>query len=242
MGVHFTITPGIENRLLAWNEMARRQPPEEKTSRPCITISREFGCQAYPLAEILHKRLNELAESEEEWIVLDRLLLEKIATESGFAKAELEYITKVNPIFQTLIRSFVGRKHADPFVVFTYIRKTVRYFAKAGNSIIVGRGGACLTQDLPHAFHVRLVAPLSFKLGIIMKNLGLTEEKARAHIEARQFERDEFTRHFTQTDLSNPYLYHLLINQERVTLDQIADIIMEIDKGTLVPKRLDNTV
>ena len=96
MGVHFTITPGIENRLRAWDEMARREPPEKKISRPCITISREFGCQAYPLAEILHKRLNELAEGEEDWIVLDRLLLEKIATESGFAKTELEYVTQVN--------------------------------------------------------------------------------------------------------------------------------------------------
>lgn len=227
MGVHFTITPGIENRLRAWIEIARRQPPEEKTSRPFITISREFGCQAYPLAEILHKRLNELAESEEEWTVLDRLLLEKIAADSGFAKAELEYTTQVNPIFQTLIMTFISQKNTDPFVVFTYIRKAVRYFAKAGNSIIVGRGGVCLTQDLPHALHVRLVAPLSFKLGIIMKNLGLTEEEARAHIKDRQFERDEFTHHFTQIDLSNPHLYHLLINNEKSTLDQIADIIME---------------
>lgn len=227
MGVHFTITPGIENRLRAWDEMARREPPEKKISRPCITISREFGCQAYPLAEILHKRLNELAEGEEDWIVLDRLLMEKIAAESGFAKTELEYVTQVNPTFQTLMMTVVGRKHADPFVVFTYIKKTVRYFAKAGNSIIVGRGGVCLTQDLPHAFHVRLMAPLSFKLGIIMKNLGLTEEEARAHIEARQFERDEFTHHFTKMDLSNPHLYHLLINNEKSTLDQIADIIIE---------------
>lgn len=227
MRTHFTITPGIENRLSAWNEMARRQPLEKKTSRPFVTISREFGCQAYPLAEILHKRLNESAEGEDEWIVLDRLLLEKIAAESGFLKAELEYITQVNPVLQTLVMTFLGRKHSDPFVVFTYIRKTIRYFAKAGNSIIVGRGGVSLTQDLPQAFHVRLVAPLSFKLGIIMKNLGLTEEEAKAHIEARQFERDEFTQHFTQTDLSNPYLYHLLINNEKSSLDQIADIIME---------------
>lgn len=228
MRVHFTITPGIENRLRAWNEIARRKPIEKKLSRPCITISREFGCQAYPLAEILHRRLNELAEGEDEWIVLDRLLLEKIAAESGFAKAELEYITRVNPILQTLVMTFLGQKHADPFVVFTYIRKTVRYFARAGNSIIVGRGGVCLTQDLPNAFHVRLVAPLSFKLEIIMKNLGLTEEEARAHIEARQSERDEFTHHFTQIDLFNPYLYHLLINNEKSPLDHIADIIMEL--------------
>ena len=109
MAIHFTITPGIENRLRAWNEMAQRQP-KEKEALPCITISREFGCQAYPLAEALHKRLNDLAGNEEQWIVLDRLLLEKIAEESGIAKSELQYITRVNPTFQSMITTFVGRE------------------------------------------------------------------------------------------------------------------------------------
>lgn len=227
MAVHFTITPGIENRLRAWYEMARRQPKEKKSLKPCITISREFGCQAYPLAETLHKRLSDLADSEEKWIMLDRLLLEKIAEESGYAKSELEYITHVNPTFQSMITTFMGQEHAEPFTVFFYIRKMVRYFAKAGNSIIVGRGGVCLTQDLPNVFHVRLVASLSFKVGIIMKNLNLTEQEARKHIKPRQFERDEFTRHFTKMDLSNPHLYHLLINNEKFTIGQIADIIIE---------------
>ncbi|MCP4626140.1 MAG: cytidylate kinase-like family protein, partial [bacterium] len=221
MAAHFTITPGIENRLRAWNEMAQRLPKEEKSLNPRITISREFGCQAYPLAETLYKRLSDLADSEEKWIMLDRLLMEKIAEESGIAKSELEYITHVNPTFQSMITTFVGREHAEPFTVFFYIKKTIRYFAKAGNSIIVGRGGVCLTQDLPNVFHVRLVAPFSFKVGIIMKNLKITEKEAKEHIKSRQSERDDFTRRFTKMDLSNPHLYHLLINNEKFTIGQI---------------------
>ncbi len=226
MAPHFTITPGIENRLRAWNEMAQRQPDEKKSLEPCITISREFGCQAYPLAEALHKRLNDLADSEEKWIILDRLLLEKIAEESGIAKSELEYITRVNPTFQSMITTFMGQEHAEPVSVFHYIRKTVRYFAKTGNSIIVGRGGVCLTQDLPNVFHIRLVAQIPFKAGIIMKNLKLTEQEALEHIKSRQFERDEFTRHFTKMDLTDPHLYHLLINNEKFTIGQMVDIIV----------------
>lgn len=226
MKVQVTIPPGIEKRVSTWNELAVRWTKEKKTSNPCITISREFGCQAYPLAETLSERLNEKAEGEVTWALLDRLLLEKIAEESGYAKAELEYITHVDPTFQSMITTFLGRKHAEPFEVFSYIKKTVRYFAKAGNSIIVGRGGVCLTQDLPNVFHIRLVAPLSFKLGVIMNYLDITEQEARKHIEARQAERDEFTRHFTKMDLSNPHLYHLLINNEKFSVGEIADIII----------------
>lgn len=226
MKIQLTIPPGIEKRVGAWNEMALRWTKAEKKAAPCITISREFGCQAYPLAEALHGRLNEKASGETTWALLDRLLLEEIALKSGYAKAELEYITHVDPTFQSMITTFMGREHAEPFEVFSYIRKTVRYFAKAGNSIIVGRGGVCLTQDLANVFHVRLVAPLSFKLGVIMDYLGNTEQEAREHIKARQTERDEFTRHFTKMDLSDPHLYHMILNNEKLSVEEMADIIV----------------
>jgi cytidylate kinase len=227
MKIHFTTPPGIEKRLSAWNQWALRQAGEKKTPEPCITISREFGCQAYPLAETLHQRLNEQVKNEVKWTVLDRLLLEKIAVESGYATSELEYITSVNPTFQSMVTTFMGQEHAEPFKVFTYIKNTIRYFARAGKSIIVGRGGVCLTQDLHNAFHVRLVAPMSFKVGTIMRNLEISEQEALEHIEARQMERDEFTGHFTGMDLSNPHLYHLLINNEKFQIGEIADIIIE---------------
>lgn len=233
MKAPYRLIPEIEKRLNAWNEWAVRQAREKETPKPCVTISREFGCQAYPLAEALHARLNAEAASKAEWTVLDRLLLEKIAQKSGYAKAELEYITHVDPTFQSMITTFMGREHADPFEVFFYIKKTVRYFAKAGNSIIVGRGGVCLTQDLPHVLHVRLTAPMAFKLKIIMAYMGNSEEEAREHIEARQSERDEFTRHFTKMDLADPHLYHLLINNEKFTIPEITDIVTERLKGLL---------
>ncbi len=226
MKSHFTIPASIEKRLQAWDEWVQHQSEDDKTNKPCITISREYGCQAYLLAETLYDRLNELTESREEWILLDRLLLDKVAQESGYSKSELKYITVVNPTFQSMVTNLMGKKHADPFEVYTYTRKTVRYFAKAGNSIIVGRGGVCLTQNLPNVFHVRLVAPLSFKTRVIMKNLGISKEKAQKQIKARQGERDNFILNFTKMDLSDPNLYHLIINNEKLTIDEIADTII----------------
>lgn len=227
MKVSLVIPPGIDKRVNSWNELTLRWAKEKKEANPCITISREFGCQAYPLAETLHQRLNGRAGDQSTWTVLDRLLLEKIAQESGYDKSELEYITQVNPTFQSMITTFMGRNLADPFEVFSYIKRMIRYFAKAGNSIIVGRGGVCLTQDLPNVFHVRLVAPLPFKVGVIREYLGIGEAEAMAHIAARQAERDEFTRHFTNMDLSDPHLYHLIANNEKMSIGEIAGMIID---------------
>jgi len=226
MKSHFTIPPGIEKRLQAWNEWVQHQAEEDRTPRPCITISREYGCQAYRLAESLYERLSELMEEGEEWTLLDRLLLEKVAQDSGYSQAELNYITLVNPAFQTMLTNIMGKEHANQLEVFTYIRKTVRYFARAGNSIIVGRGGVCLTQDLPNVLHVRLVAPLAFKIANIMKSLGFTEQEARENIKLRQGERNKFILNFAQMDIADPHLYHLLINNEKSSIKEITELIL----------------
>jgi len=226
MKINFTIPPGIDKRVNTWNELTHRWAGEEKSAGPCVTLSREFGCQAYPLAEALFNRLNEQDADKTPWTLLDRLLLEKIAIESGYNKSELEYITHVNPTFQSMVTTFLGKAHAEPASVFNYIRKMIRYFAKAGNSIIVGRGGVCLTQDLSNALHVRMVAPLSFKVEVVREYLKISEEEAITHIKTRQKERDEFTRHFTKMDLSDPHLYHLLINNEKYSVEEMVDIIM----------------
>lgn len=226
MSVNFSIPPGIEKRVAAWSELTMRWAREKKSAKPCITLSREFGCQAYPLAETLHHRLNDPDTDGGTWALIDRLLLEKIAEQSGYTKSELEYITEVNPTFQSMITTLMSRDHAEPFEVFTYIKNMVRRFAKAGNSIIVGRGAVALTADLSNVFHVRLVAPMDFKAGIIAGYLGISEPQAREYIEKKQKERDEFIRHFTGIDLSAPHLYHMLLNNEKLSIDDMADIVI----------------
>jgi cytidylate kinase len=61
---------------------------------------------------------------------------------------------------------------------------------------------------------------------VIIKYLGVTEQEAKEHIAARQADRDKFTRHFTKMGLADPHLYHLLINNEKHSTEEMADIIM----------------
>ena len=79
MSQNFTITPGIEQRLASWNEHLRKQKQEAAGLRPCITLSREFGCQAYPVVEALQNLFNRKKLFGGNWMVLDRKLLETIA-------------------------------------------------------------------------------------------------------------------------------------------------------------------
>ena len=222
---HLPMPPSIEKRLQVWTDWAERQKHSAKTSRPCITISREYGCQAYMLAETLMQKLNAYLPAGEEWSVLDRYLLEKIALNSGYSEPELNYMTHASPGFQSMMANLSGPTAPNPAKAFSSIRETIRYFAKTGNCIIVGRGGACITQDLPRVLHVRLVASLDFKVAHIMKSMDLSKQAAEDVIRDRQGERDAFILHFTKLNVTDPGLYHLILNNEKSSITEMADMI-----------------
>lgn len=224
---HFNIPPSIERRLQIKNDWTQSHVKQKTAPKPSITISREYGCKAYPLAELLQNHLNEhVIDPNEEWTILDRLLLDRIAYESGYSKSELEHITRTNPNYHALITNIAGFKHADSFEVFKYIKAMLIHFAQIGNSIIIGRGGVMVTQDIPNILHVRLIAPLGYRAKNISQSLGLSIIEAERHIESRQNERDDFIHHFTQRDTGDPILYHLVINNEKCTTEQISKIIL----------------
>jgi len=222
---HLPIPPSIEKRLQVWTDWAERQKHSPITSYPCITLSREYGCQAYKLAETLIQKLNAYLPEGEEWSVLDRYLLEKIAQNSGYSEAELNYLTLTSPGFQSMMANLSGPVAVNPSKAFTFIKETIRSYAKTGNCIIVGRGGVCITQDLPRVLHVRLVAPLDFKVGHIMKSMNLTKEAAKAIIRDRQGERNAFILHFTKLNNTDPGLYHLILNNDKSSIPEMAETI-----------------
>lgn len=220
MTSHFTITPGIDHRLGDWSKYIQTQ---ENVSGPCVTLSREFGCQAYPVAEAIEKRLKKHGRNN--WITLDRILMEKIAEDSGFSKDELNKVELSSPIFRSMINMFMGRHGAEHYEVFNYIKKAVRHFAKAGNCTIVGRGGSNMTQDLPNCIHVRLVASMDYRIKNIMEVKSLSNNEAIEHIKREQLKREEFVHHCTGQYPGIVGLYHLIINNERHTPEQMAEII-----------------
>ncbi|MBF0286464.1 MAG: cytidylate kinase-like family protein [SAR324 cluster bacterium] len=218
--VNFTITPGIDQRMNSWQKKSKEHKPE---TAPCITISREFGCEAYPVAEKLQQKLSNSTGSE--WLVLDAKLLDKIAEESGYSVADIQHAGDTNPIFHSMMSLFMGKQRPEQFEIFSYIKKAIRHFAKAGNCIIIGRGGVNITQNLSNCVHFRLVAPFEFRVKKLASIQDIDENEARQIIQERQNQRDDFINRFTGSSASDSSLYHLVINNGKYTPDQIAEII-----------------
>ncbi len=214
--------PQLEAKLHAWHQ--KQMQAEKEKPAPCITISREFGCQAYPLAEELIRRLNARATGNP-WIVIGRQLLEKVSELSGYSVEQIERSQDTPASLKSLFSMFLDSSRAEETEVFSHMKSAIRTFATHGNCVIVGRGGVCVTQDLSNCIHVRLVAPYQFRLRKIMASHDLEEKEARKYTDLHQKQREDFVRRFTGEDIDNSRLFHLVANNSRTSIEEMATLV-----------------
>lgn len=208
-----------EARLAAWHHQAQVRKDQGHAEGPCITISREFGCQAYPLASKLARRLGE------SWSVIDREILEEVARVSGFTIEQIEKSRDTPAVLKAIFAMFLDSSRAEETQLSTHLRQAVCKFAVAGNCIIVGSGGVFMSRAIKNTFHVRLVAPLEFRVNKIMSTHDLSHAQATEFVDQHQKQREDFVTRVAGSRLEDPLLYHLVMNNSLLTPTQMAEIV-----------------
>ncbi|MGB4599775.1 MAG: cytidylate kinase-like family protein [Trichlorobacter sp.] len=220
------LIPSIDKRLGAFLEVSRRQEnlPGEPPRKPAITISREFGCEAYPMAELLRQQLE--TRTKQPWMLMDKALLDEVAKNHNLAEQVLHTLGEKNRFLDEFLSTFSSRWKSDKDY-YRLLCKQIIALAEEGNVIIVGRGGAQVTQRMKNCYHFRMFASQAFKVASIAKRLSIDKGEAEPLVEKRQKERDRFIRDFLDRDPYDLNVYHLIFNNDRSSASKIADTIAD---------------
>ena len=116
-------------------------------------------------------------------------------------------------------------------------RKAIEKAYKMGNMVIVGRGGQVILGTFPDVLHVRIQAPLEERLQRVRGYPDLVGRAFSDSVEARRAAQDliitsdvrseEYMKQFYGVDWSDPFLYHLIINTSKISLELAASVIIE---------------
>jgi cytidylate kinase len=224
------LIPAVDVRLGALLEFTRRNEIEKsrrgvtEKSRPTITLSREFGCEAYPVAECLKNMLEK--KSGESWVIMDKALLEEVAKNHNLSEEMLKGLGEKARFLDEILGTFSPgwKSEKDHFQL---ICRHMLLLARKGNVILVGRGGASVTQTLKNCHHFRMFASPQFKIRSISKRLDISREEAEAMIQKKQKQRDDFIRDFLDRKSRDLSCYDLVINNDRNSAEKIAATIAE---------------
>jgi len=225
-----SLVPSIDERISDWIESKRRDQIEHRKRLNCftITLSREFGCEAYPLAF----KLKELLEksTEEDWNIFDRAFIEKLRVENGLNEEILSYLDKRSEFIENLIAkrqpSWKNKSEA-----YNFLAKAVYSISCEGRAIIVGCGAAMITQDIRRAYHFRLIASENFKIKSIARRNVVHYNEAQKVVSARHKERKRFFMDFLQSEIVDLNDFHAVYNNDKLSVEKIADNILATIKS-----------
>jgi len=220
------LIPSVEQRLRAYHELSSRARSLTANGprKPTITLSREFGCEAYPVAEEVVKLAEEI--SGEKWLLADIHLLDAVAREHHISEDVMLTLGHTTRWLDDMFATFTPNWKSDA-EYYRLLCKQVVMIATAGNAIFVGLGAAIITKTMGNCHHFRLVAEHDFKVRSIARRMNIAKEEAEAIVVEQQKERDRIIRRLLDADESHPLYYHAIFNNGKIRNEQIARIIID---------------
>jgi cytidylate kinase len=222
----------IDNILFKYMDRLQVEPDTKKEPGPVITISRECGCFAGEIAEKLVLRLTEENKKvkKEKWSWISKEILNDAATKLHSNAKQIEHFFKSESYkFLVDIMASFSKPYASDDLIKRTVTKVVKTYAEQGNVIIVGRAGFAITKDIPRSLHIKLIAPLNWRIKSVAKRYNLTEQEAKKRIEDTGNKRDSFVKLFYGKEHDDS-VFHLVLNRDKLSVDEIVEQIMLLAK------------
>lgn len=215
----------IAAHVHAWEKIKPLGDQRRLETYPFVAISREFGCEALPLAQQLVETLNERCHPSIPWVSYERELLDKVAAELHMQRAILDSIDgQRRDEMSELFDNIINRKVDDALVV-RKLAEVIRTLAVHGHAVLVGRGSSLVTQDLRNGLHIRLVAPRAWRIHTIAANRNLSPREAEKTVDEGEKQRQHYISTYFVLDHGFPFHHDLLIDNSRFNLMQIVEIV-----------------
>jgi len=200
-------------------------------SHPFITISRQAWTGATTLSRRLVERLNQIDPAEMPWTSWDRELVEKVAADHQISQRLIESLGTSNRSWLTDFLSgfsFDARAHPSEEMVYKRVAATVRALAQVGRVVLVGRGAVFVTHNMPGAIHIRLVAPLEYRVNYLMNRRGLSHKVALDEVRALDRSREAFYQRYWPGASLMPETFALTLNMACLNEEQVIECLLPL--------------
>lgn len=223
------LTSSIDRRLSTWISMVEKSKSREKTpTGPSITISRQYGCEGFPLAETLKKIFED--KTGEEWNIYDKALLKKVSEEEELSLRLLEGLGGPTHLLDSLpVTILKGMPHN---VMYRRLMEHLIAVARLGRAIIIGRGGAVITQGLSNCYHFRLEASFKFRAASLGRRMGIPLAEAETLVRENEEAREKFFSKYLNVSTADHCFFDAVYNNERHSVAEIGwSIFAYVMKG-----------
>ena len=186
---------------------------------PIVTISHEIGAGGPEIGQQLADRMS--------YRYVDHELISDAAQRYGLLEEKLSHLDESKP-------SLFERFDAETRRYITVIQTALYDFAEHDNVVLMGRGGQWLLRGIPHVLRVRVMAPFDLRVKRLGKKLaGPMGEQTNPRTVTELVRRDDAEkagrmRYLYEVGITDPALYDLVINTEKLSVASAGDLIVAL--------------
>src|SRR5580693_4662487 len=195
-----------------------------------ITIEREYGSGGGEIAQLVSHHLG--------WKLWDQLLTEEIARLAECPKSVVQLREeRTDPLYYRLFKSFLRGSYegslnayklklVDSESILKITERVVQHAAKAGKSVIVGRGSQQFLRNRPDTLRVFLYAPRGDKVRRLLAR-GKSDKEAEQLVDTVDRERADFIQKYFHVEWPDRAIYHTMINTA-IGDDAVVHMILDV--------------
>ena len=207
---------------------------------PVITIGRQFGAGGATVGRMLATRLK--------LDFLDSQIIDEVARRLQLPKEEVEAEDEQPGSLLARLLVALGSASTEPLIpaeaaawtppnaaptfdtrkaVLQITQHVIEEAARAGNVVIVGRGGAYILRDSPDAVHVFLRAAEAVRAKVIMERFQMSsEEEARKRVHQTDENWTAYIRQVYGHDRNHPAHYDMVLDTGRLGYEGAVEAVV----------------
>ena len=197
-----------------------------------ITISRQFGAGGITLGKMVAEKLGytfadmEIIKQIAEMANVSTHFVETVEKEAGgkFSKIVSRLVSK--PLLERVLKD--ERGYIDEEIYLDYLVLIIAQMADEGNVVILGRGSQYILGDHPDAYHFMLINEFDNRVKFMRESYNLSQSRAVQVVKNEDKRRLNLYRKLHKTDYEKPSLYHLVLNMNKISLEEARELICSL--------------
>ena len=197
-----------------------------------ITISRQFGARGITLGKMVAEKLGytfadmEIIKQIAEMANVSTHFVETVEKEAGgkFSKIINRLVSK--PLLERVLKDERGYIYEEIYL--DYLVLIIAQMADEGNVVILGRGSQYILGDHPDAYHFMLINEFDNRVKFMRESYNLSQSRAVQVVKNEDKRRLNLYRKIHKTDYEKPSLYHLVLNMNKISLEEARELICSL--------------
>lgn len=197
-----------------------------------VTISRDTGCEGIVAVEHLVNLLNKYALQKRRkatWHYVSKEILEESAKRLNLHPDKVTRLLNAQDknLFEEMLLGFSSANYPSDLKIKNTLKDVIQSIADEGNVVILGRGGVSIVEHSERVLHVKLTAPLDWRIKQVQTLENLSPARSKQFIERTDRDRKAMKTFYLGREITYRD-YDMVFNVSSLSQEEIAQAIYEV--------------